>query len=344
MPSNKVKWILIVIGLILLFATKIAFDIFSVNISNAVIAENPYLYVSSDKNYKQFIWQLNQNNQLQNPASFERLANAVQFNKRLKPGRYLLKPGMSNFDLFKLLASGKQSPVDLVFTGANTIEQLAASIGNQLETDSLQLMREIWSEDFLTQVQMDSANVIGLFIPNTYNFYWNTSAQECMQRLLKEYQKFWSQNRQNKALKLGLNQRQVSVLASIVQKESNLYKEMPLIAGVYLNRLNKGMPLQADPTLLFVANDPKRKRVTAELIAMSSPYNTYLNLGLPPGPICCPSVQAIDAVLNASKTMNYYFCAAPDFSGKHIFAKTLQEHNINAHNYRKALNKIGVFR
>ncbi len=344
MKSKILKWTLLFVCLMLLIVAKLAYDVFSVNTSNIAQQGNQYIFVGSDKNYKQFLWQLNQKNVLKNYASFERLANVVQFNKRLKPGRYLLKPGMSNFDLFKLLASGKQSPVDLVFTGANNIEQLAALIGSQIETDSLQLMREIWSEDFLSKVQMDSANVIGLFIPNTYNFYWNTSAQECMHRMLKEYQKFWTQQRQEKASNLGLNQKQVSILASIVQKESNLYKEMPLIAGVYLNRINKGMPLQADPTLLFIANDPERKRVTADLIAMDSPYNTYLNTGLPQGPICCPSVQAIDAVLNASKTLNYYFCAAPDFSGKHIFAKTLQQHTINAQNYRRALNKMGVFR
>ncbi len=344
MKSCKNKWIVLIFCTCLLVFTKLAYDVFAINTTKIVAQGNQYVYVGSDRNYKQLIFQLTQKNLLQNTASFERLAYLIQLDKRLKPGRYLLTANLNNLAIIKLLASGKQTPVDLVFTGASSIGQLATVFAGQLEMDSTQLVQAIFSADFLNEVQMDSANIIALFIPNTYNFYWNTAAQECLQRMYKEYQKFWNKKRREQLLQIGLSQAQVSVLASIVQKESNLYSEMPLIAGVYLNRLNKGMPLQADPTLLFVANDPERKRVTADLIAAISPYNTYLNTGLPPGPICCPTVQAIDAVLNASKTQYFYFCAAPDFSGKHLFAKTLQQHNVNALNYRRALNKAGVYK
>ena len=344
MKSSKIKWVLLGIVMLLGILAKITYDLFASNTTALVVSSKQYIYVGSDKNYQHFIWQMSQKQMLVNPSSFERLANWVQLNKRLKPGRYLVLEGMSNFDIMKLLASGKQVPVDVVFNGANSIGQLAALIGNQIEADSMQLIQEMLSPALLHEVQMDSANIISLFVPNTYNFYWNTSAQAFVERLQKEYHKFWNEKRTVQAEHLGLSKQQVAILASIVQKESNLFAEMPLIAGVYLNRIKKEMPLQADPTLLFIANDPSRKRVTAELIAAVSPYNTYLNTGLPPGPICCPSVQAIDAVLNASKTPYYYFCAAPDFSGKHLFAKTLQQHNVNAMKYRRALNKMGVIR
>jgi UPF0755 protein len=184
--------------------------------------------------------------------------------------------------------------------------------------------------------------VIGMFIPNTYNFYWNTNAFAFMERMNKEYQKFWNADRLAKAISMHLTQNEISTLASIVQKESNKADEMPIIAGVYLNRIKKGMPLQADPTIIYAWNDPTIRRVTNIHTALESPYNTYLNAGLPPGPICAPSMQAIEAVLNFSSHQYIYFCAREDFSGYHSFAVSFQQHQQNASRYQRALNARNI--
>jgi UPF0755 protein len=182
-----------------------------------------------------------------------------------------------------------------------------------------------------------------MFIPNTYNFYWNISAKDFIIRMQQEYQKFWTQARLAKALNLGLSPTQVSILASIVQKETNKADEMPIVAGVYINRLRRAMPLQADPTLIYAWNDKEIRRVTNVHTALNSPYNTYLNVGLPPGPICIPSIVSLNAVLNHTEHKYLFFCAREDFSGYHAFAETLAQHTQNARRYQRALNKANIY-
>jgi UPF0755 protein len=215
---------------------------------------------------------------------------------------------------------------------------LAGRIGDQIEADSSSIVAYLTDVTNLSHLGFNAKTIPALFLPNTYEFYWNTDAEKFVEKMKGEYDKYWNEERRNKARAIGLSPVQVSILASIVDKETNKTDEMPRIAGVYLNRLRSGWLLQADPTLVFAVGDFEMKRVLNIHKEVESPYNTYKYTGLPPGPICIPSLQSINAVLNAEKHKYYYFCAKEDFSGYHNFAKTLTEHNRNAARYQRALN------
>ncbi|MDZ4667214.1 MAG: endolytic transglycosylase MltG [bacterium] len=335
-------FLLAILLLLILAILKILSDVFVSNVTLKYAPEKAYLYVSKDHSLNKLIYQLEKGYYLENIESFKRLSKLVKLQNRMKEGRYSLKKGMSNFDLIKLLVNGRQEPLDLVFKYAERVEDLSGFFSRQLEVDSSVLLAVLSDTSIIGPLGFEPKTIVSMFIPNTYNFYWNTNAYELVNRMHNEYLKFWNAERIKKAMDLRLSQIQVSILASIVQKESNKNDEMPVIAGVYLNRIKLNMPLQADPTIIFAWNDKEIRRVTSFHTAIPSPYNTYTQLGLPPGPICVPSMQAIDAVLNVSKHNYLYFCAREDFSGYHSFAKSFEQHQQNATRYQRALNSRKV--
>ncbi|MCF8254678.1 MAG: endolytic transglycosylase MltG [Bacteroidia bacterium] len=335
------------ISLVLLFllaiaAYKLYSDVFSSNVGLKYSQGKTYIFVHSNKDMNRFYNELEKGYYLNNFESFSRLANILNLDEKIKPGRYLLKVGMSNYDLIKMLINGRQETINLTFKYAERLENIAGFLGRNFELDSAQWLYFLKDTSIFNKWGFDSLNTVGMFIPNTYNVYWNTNPLAFLDRMHKEYNSFWTAERIKLALDCGLNQNQVSTLASIVQKESNKIDEMPVIAGVYINRLRMGMALQADPTVIYAWNDKSIKRVTGIHTALNSPYNTYLNAGLPPGPICSPSIQAIDAVLNFTQHKYIYFCAREDFSGYHSFAASFAQHQENATRYQRQLNKLQI--
>ena len=244
--------------------------------------------------------------------------------------------------IVKLLRSGRQAPVQLVITKIRTKDDFVRKICNNLEADSSALRILMQDQVYLRQFGLDSNTVMCAIMPNTYEYYWNTSAETAFKKLEKAREEFWTDERKAKARNLGLSMNEVSILAAIVEEETNKNDEKPLVASVYLNRYRKGMKLQADPTVKFALQDFALKRIRENHTLFDSPYNTYRYAGLPPGPICTPSVKTLDAVLNTPETDYLYFCARSDFSGYHAFAATYKEHLENAHKYQAALNNMGL--
>jgi UPF0755 protein len=332
---------LILIGFCFL-GYKIYSDVFHSNVSFKYAQKSNYLLVSSHKDILKFYSEVESGYYLDNFASFRRLAKLVHLEDKLKPGRYLLNNGMSNFDLLKKLISGRQESINIVFNSAERLNDLSGFFGQNLELDSNTLFALMHDVNITKKYGFDTFNFIGMFVPNTYNFYWNTTSSALLERMKREYDTFWTKDRLAKAIGCRLSPQQVSTLASIVQKESNKNDEMPIVAGVYMNRLRLGMPLQADPTIIYAWNDSGIKRVTNIHTSIVSPYNTYKNIGLPPGPICAPNIKAIDAVLNYAQHNYIYFCAREDFSGYHAFASSFQQHQQNARRYQLALNAMKI--
>ncbi len=251
---------------------------------------------------------------------------------------------MSNTQLVNRLRSGEQAPVSLIFNSIRTKQQLAGRIGKQLEADSVALLKLLNDKAFVKKLGFTADNILCLFIPNTYEFFWNTGPEQFISRMAKEYKRFWNEDRTGKLEKIGLKQSEASILASIVEMESTKNDEKPIIAGVYINRLKKGIKLEADPTLIFALGDFTIQRVLNKDLQFDSPYNTYKYAGLPPGPISLPSIVSIDAVLSPVHHNYLFFCAKADLSGYHNFSATLQQHIRYAREYQAALNKMNIKR
>jgi UPF0755 protein len=343
MRNQTISWryVSIIIGILLLLAVyKIAADLFISNV-NYTSNKEKYIFIKSNESLDRLLFNLQKENVLKNVESFERVAKLINLTDKLKAGRYKITEGMSNITLIKLLKSGRQTPLNLVIKYARRKENLALALSNQLELDSTELISLMHDSLIQCNAKMDSNNIISLFVPNTYNVYWNITGKKLVERMQKEYNTFWNSNRTTKSILLKMSPKDITILASIVMSETNKPDEMPIVARTYMNRIKIGMPLQADPTILFELNDTSIKRVLSIHTALQSPYNTYLNLGLPPGPICLASPMAIDAVLNAPMHNYVYFCAKEDFSGYHNFAETFAQHQVNARRYQQELNKIG---
>ncbi|TVZ55191.1 UPF0755 protein [Lutibacter sp. Hel_I_33_5] len=282
------------------------------------------------------------------PEDFFYVAEKKKFTKP-KAGKYVLKEGMSMNDVVNLLRSGNQTPVKISFNNQDTLEKLAGRIAEQLEIDSITFLKVIKNPQFLEKNNFSKKSVLGMFIPNSYEFYWNTSAEKFRDKMLREYKRFWNSDRLEKAKKLKLSQEEVITLASIVQKETAKKIERPIVAGLYLNRLKSGWPLQADPTIIYCVKEIKGqdyvvKRVLTKDLEIKSPYNTYKNRGLPPTLIAMPDISAIDGVLNAKKHNYLYMCASVDNIGYHAFSSSLRQHNNNAAKYHFWLNKRRINR
>ncbi|MCX6231826.1 MAG: endolytic transglycosylase MltG [Bacteroidetes bacterium] len=342
MKKNKkyIKWGTVIIVLI---AFIVGFVIYQRLFAPNVAKDKAYLYIHSHADFNQVMQTLESENLLKNTASFEWLAKKKGYAENVKAGKYLLKAGMNNNQLVNMLRSGNQEAVNLVFNNLRTNEQLAGKLSRQIETDSITLLSAFANPDFLSKYNTNPEELRLLFIPNTYKIWWNTSAAELMDRIMKEYRKFWNDDRNAKLYSAGLNQKEVAIIASIVEEETNKNDEKPTVASVYVNRLKKNMLLQADPTVKYAVGDFTLKRILNKHLQTDSPYNTYKYSGLPPGPICIPSIASIDAVLANKKTDYLYFCAKEDFSGYHNFAKNMNDHLENARKYQQALNKRKIF-
>lgn len=277
-------------------------------------------------------------------VSFSFLSRLKDYDTQIKPGMYLLKKDMSNTEAINLLRAGIQTPVKLTFTSARKIEDLSSRLTEGLMIDSLDMAPLLLSDSVARTYGFDSLTFISMFLPNTYEVYWTISPKELLDRMHQEYRSFWSEKQIAKARSIGLSPIEVATLASIVGSETNKMDEAPTIAGVYINRLKRGIPLQADPTLVFAIGDFSIRRILNKDKSYVSPYNTYLNRGLPPGPIKMPSISALEAVLNYEDHRYLYFCAKADFSGYHVFASTLTEHNRNAREFQRALNQERIYR
>jgi UPF0755 protein len=302
------------------------------------------LFIHEKDNIDKIASLLDENGCLKKVDAFRKLAHFKDYDKNIKAGAYQLQTGWSLNKLINLLRSGAQTPVMVTFNNIRTREDLAGKLARQLQSDSLSFLSAFKNDSNATRNGFKPETFPSLFIPNTYSLYWTTTPTGFLSRMKREYDLYWNETRKLKAKTLGLTADQVATLASIVQEESNKDDEKPVIAGVYLNRLHKKWPLQADPTIRFALGDFTIKRILTAQLSVESPYNTYKNTGLPPGPINFPEVSSLEAVLNAGVHEYYYFCAKEDFSGYHNFAKTLSEHNRNAQKYQAALNRLKIFK
>lgn len=280
---------------------------------------------------------------IKNSDSFLWVADKMKY-KNPKPGIYSIQNGWSNKTLISHLRSGKQIPFNLTFNNVRNIEELCEIFGAELENSKDDYLQYFLDPKFLKENNQTKESVLSLFIPNTYEVYWNTSPRKLAEKLLTAHKRFWTEKRLKAIEKHGLSKEEVYSLASIVQKESNLKSEKPIIGGLYLNRLKKGMKLQADPTVIFGVGDFEIRRVLNKHLAHDSPYNTYLYEGIPPGPICMPDISSIDAVVYPEDHDYLYFCVSPGTGFEHAFAKTLVQHNRNAQKYRQWLNSQKIYK
>ncbi|MCW3464067.1 endolytic transglycosylase MltG [Chitinophaga nivalis] len=342
-PSKRSVWIkraLVITGCLAAGAlVYTSYRVFGPNTRS--FGDNKYFYVRTGSTYANVLEGLEEQGIVRNRSSFNWVAKELDYPARVKAGRYKITPGMSNFDIVKLLRSGKQSPVQLVINKLRTRDDFVRKICNNLEADSVALRALMQDPIYLRQFKLDTNTVMCAVLPNTYEFYWNTGAESVFKKLEKEREEFWTADRLEKARHLGLTPNEVTILGSIVEEETNKNDEKPLVASVYLNRYRKNMRLQADPTVKFALQDFGLKRIRENHTLYDSPYNTYRYSGLPPGPICTPSVKTLNAVLNTPETDYLYFCARSDFSGYHAFAATYAEHLVNARKYQAELNKRG---
>lgn len=262
---------------------------------------------------------------------------------KVHPGRYAIEPKEGQLATYRKVAGGNQSPVNLTIPSVRTVDKLAGMLGKKLMIDSTAICDALQDSAYCARLSYDTATIMALFIPNTYQVYWNISLDDLMKRMQKENDKFWKENgRAELARKLGLTPNEVITIASIVEEETANNTEKPMVAGMYINRLKQGMPLQADPTIKYALKDFSLRRIYHKHLTINSPYNTYKNIGLPPGPIRIPTVASIDAVLHRANHDYLYMCAKEDFSGTHNFARTYEEHLQNAQKYTEALNKRNI--
>lgn len=302
------------------------------------------LYIPTGSTYEQVMDSLITKITINDPALFNWIARKKAYTTHVKPGRYVLDRKYSYAGLINFLRSGEQSAINITFSVVRTINDIAGKVGGRIEADSAELVAFFSDPSNYGRDGFTKETVIAVLIPNTYRFFWNTSPEAFYRRMLREYKNFWNEERHEKAKALGLDPLQVATLASIVEEEVAKPDEKPRIAGVYINRLKRGMPLQACPTIRFALNDYTITRVLFKHLSVDSPYNTYKYRGLPPGPIRCPSVEGLEAVLNAEKHDYIFFAAKNDFSGYHNFSRTLSEHNRYAANYQRELNRRKIFK
>lgn len=301
------------------------------------------LYIPSNATFQQVSDSLTQNEIITDVISFSFVAKMMKYQENVKPGRYTIEPKLSNKELVTLLRSGKQTPINLTFNNIRTKEDLAEKISKNLEIREDQFLELIRDSLYIRKFDFNEETIMSMFIPDTYEVYWDMTPEQLFDRMYREYNKFWTDDQKAKAEALNMSPVEVSTLASIVQAETAKKDERAKIAGVYINRLQRNIPLQADPTLVFALGDFSIKRVLNVHKEIDSPYNTYMYAGLPPGPINLPDKSSLDAVLNYQEHNYLYFCAKEDFSGYHVFSTNLRDHLNQARKYQNALNAAKVF-
>jgi UPF0755 protein len=346
MIKNKKTFAIIIITVSML-ASTLSFYFWQVAKSpnlNVEGKEKVSLYIPTGATYQQIVDSLNAKKLINDKVAFGALAKWMKIPSNFKPGRYFVQPNMGNRDLLSKIRLGEQDPIKLTFNNVRLKDDLIKKIGSRFEFDTETVISMLKNPETCAKYGFDTTTIMAMFIPDTYLVNWNTTPEKFMDRMKGEYDKFWTKERIAKAAEIGLSQVEVSVLASIVQGETNKSDERPRVAGAYMNRLKTNMALQADPTVVFAWRDFTIKRVSLAQTAIDSPYNTYRNVGLPPGPINLPDVIALDAVLNYEKHDYIYFCAKEDFSGYHNFAVTYDEHIRNAKIYQAALTKLKIMK
>lgn len=344
MKSLKTKhYILIAFGLLLLTGAGIGYYFYRLICAPLLNDSNThYLYVDNDDTADSVISKLKPFCTEQGLKGMKLLNHHYDYASHLRTGRYAIEPGRQALYVFRQLRNGQQSPVMLTVPEVRTMERMASRLSAKLMLDSATIANALTDNVYCQQLGYDTATIACLFIPNTYEVYWNTSLDALMERMRKEHDRFWNAERLQKAEAQGLTPNEVVTLASIIDEETANNSEKPIIAGMYLNRLHKGMLLQADPTVKFALGDFTLRRILNKHLEVESPYNTYKYAGLMPGPIRVPSVAAVEAVLNPMQHDFLYMCAKEDFSGTHNFARTLGEHMQNARRYQQALNQRGI--
>lgn len=306
--------------------------------------QTTYIYIDPDDTIDSIYNKVKTTGKAENMIGFRWMSRYREYDRKIHTGRYAIHPEENVYHLFSRLYRGYQEPTNITIGSVRTLDRLARNVGRQLMIDSIDIADLLNSSHYVKELGYDSTTLPALFIPNTYQVYWDMSAQDFMERMQKEHKRFWNDERMQKAQAIGLTPTEVSTLASIVDEETNNKQEKPMVAGLYLNRLRKGMPLQADPTIKFALQQFELRRVTNAHLNVESPYNTYKNQGLPPGPIRIPSIDGLEAVLNYTPHNYYYMCAKEDFSGTHNFATTLTEHMKNARKYWNALNNRKIYK
>ncbi len=342
MNKKKLKFSLLGVFVLAVIAVSFVANIFlAPNIFTKSKEGEEFLLVYENTDLDELIDQMSGNIRIKKINTFKRTAQFLKF-KNVKSGRYRIVDGMNNLTVVRMLRNGNQTPVMLTFNNIRTKEQLAGRLSKQLMPDSITILNLLNDSAFLSQYGLDPYTSVSLFLPDTYEMFWNVKAEKLFDRMNKEYQRFWNDERKQKAAAIPLTQEQVSTLASIVDAETNGKAEKPIVAGLYINRLRKNMPLQADPTVIFGLGDFSIRRVLNVHTRTDSPYNTYINTGLPPGPIRIPTIAGLDAVLNYDKNDYIFMCAKETLNGEHNFAATWAEHQKNAAKYQKALNERGI--
>lgn len=343
MTIGKKKYFLVIPLFLVAAATLVIYRVvFGFNIRP--VGDKASIYIASEASYLQVMDSLKKHLEIGNARMFDYMAKKKKYPESIKSGRYLVDRPMSYNELINTLKSGRQTPVKVTFSNVRTLYELAGKLSMQIDPDSAEIINFLSDQANYSEDGFNAQTIISVFIPDTYELYWNTGPKRLYSRMLQEYNKFWNNSRIEKSREIGLTRTEVSTLASIIDFEAMKSEEKPRIAGVYLNRLRRGIPLQADPTIKFALNDFTINRILYDYLKVDSPYNTYKYKGLPPGPIGCPTIESIDAVLNAEKNDYLYFAARADFSGYHNFSRTLAEHNRNAAQYQRELNRRKIFR
>lgn len=343
--SKIVKRILVSVVIIMaLVAVMGGIGYYYVFSPNTVVTDDGILYIRDSNSVAQVFESLRSRGYIKNPNTLSSVAKLKKFSSSVKSGKYKIRDGMNNNELINMFRAGNQVAVHFTFNNMRTIEEFADEAHEELAVSKDELMTLLADSDVLAELGFNSNTILAMFIPNTYEIYWNIPAMDLLKRMKKEYARFWNENRMAKAREIGLSPEEVSTLASIIEEETVKTEEYPVIAGVYMNRLNKGMKLDACPTLKFVLGDFTISRILDRHMQIDSPYNTYMYAGLPPGPIRMASIKVIDSVLNYQKHDYLFFCAKSDFSGYHNFSRTLRQHNAYAREYHRELNKRKIWK
>jgi UPF0755 protein len=343
MNKKWLKYIILLLAFVIVICLYLLYNqFFGLNVRAK--GDKATIYIPEEASYEQAMDSVEARLIIRNKKLLEWLAEKKKYQKLVKPGKYVIDRPLNYNELINILRGGKQTPIKITINNIRTLNELAGRIGGQIEADSAEIISFFSDPENYSKDGFKLEDVISVFIPDTYEFYWNTGAGKLYNRMLREYRKFWSRERLQKSKEIGLTPVEISTLASIVDEEALKPEEKPRIAGVYLNRLKRDIPLQADPTIKFAINNFKVNRILFKHLETDSPYNTYKHTGLPPGPIGCPSIDGIDAVLNAEKHDYIYFAAKSDFSGYHNFSRTLSEHNRYANQYQRELNKRRIYR
>lgn len=310
---------------------------------NVTVPDNGIIFIMPGDSFETVKQLLLDKKYIRNTYTFTQVAELKKYPQSIKAGRYRILDGMNNKQLINMLRSGRQEAVRFTFNNIRTLEDFAGTLSRQLAIDSGAFLKIIRNPEYVKKLGFTPENVLGMFIPNTYQIFWNTDLEDFITRMYTEYHRFWNEERLDKASQAGLSPMDITIVASIVEEETNKTDEFPVIAGVYINRLKKDWKLEACPTLKFALGDFSLKRVLDKHMEIESPYNTYKYAGLPPGPVRMPSIKVIDAVLNYQHHDYMFFCAKDDFSGRHYFSRTLREHNRHAAAYHRALNRMKIY-